>query len=366
MSFIDELLGRKPAFGPRVREISMKDRERLFFLMGMMFKSGMTSVQALRTVAVAFKNEKKEDLSQALLGMAQKVAQGKSIGKAAESEPVLFTDVHRAAVLAGESANRMQQAFEILRMLEHKKLMNARGGMGELLTPTLLLLMSIASFFNTGINTLPKMAELAVRQGKELALLPKVMLLITGFVATYWYVFAAVIIISIVTAYGFLQSAGGRFTYDKFLMQAPLIGRFIQYKTYAQMLLYFPHLLESGVRPKQMVPIMEALSSNLAIKRKIDTFNQTINTGGKLSQAMERAGFPHVATTPVSVAENYVNKEGNTNDVLIEGMHHSYEIMERELEETHKRFLGFSTSFIWMLGGLFMLVEMMSVVLTQI
>lgn len=352
--------------GPRVKEVTLSDRERLFFLMGMMFKSGQTTVEALRTVSKAFKQEGNEDIAGALTGISQKVAQGRPMSRAVESEPILFNEIHRAALMAGESANKMKEAFEILRMLEDKKIQASRSGMGELLTPMALLVMSLASLFNTGLRTLPIMSELKEAQGKQLPFLPRSVMGFTNTVADNWHFVLAFIIVLVVGVYSFAQSPQGKRTVHGWFLVTPILGKFIAYDIYSKMLLYFPHLIASGVKPKQMVPIMEALSTNLVLRTRIDMFNQTINTGGRLSQAMEKAGFPSIAVTPVSVSEHYTSTDKNpVNDVMIEGMGHAYSIMERILTDTHKKFISTSSGILWVMGGSVMMIEMVSIVLTQ-
>ena len=367
MGFMDELMGKKEggALGPRAKEVTLQDRERLFFLMGMMFRAGQTSVDALRTVSKAFKNEGLDDIAAALHSMGTKVAQGRTMSKAMEGEYVLFTTVHRAAILAGEAANRMREAFEILRVLEDKKIEASRSGFGALLTPASLSVMSLLSLFNTGLNTLPVMSQLKKSQGKELPVLAELVMGFTHFCANYWYIIVAFFLIFAIVSYSFVKSAKGRWVFDGQLLNFPVLGKYISYKTYSQMLLYFPHLIESGVKPQQMTPIMEALSTNLVLKKRIDAFNQTINTGGKMSQAMERSGFPGIAVTPVAVSEHYSGKEGETNDVMVEGMHHAYNIMEREVGDTHKQAINMFSSILWIIGGGIMMAEMMSIVMTQ-
>ena len=131
--------------GPKVREISGRDKERLFFLMAQMFRSGQTTEASLRTVARAFKSEKKEDVATALTHIAQKVAQGKPMSQAIEGEKVLFTDINRAAIMAGEASNDMHRAFTILRELEEKSLSASQNSMTEFLTPGAMLLMSVVT-----------------------------------------------------------------------------------------------------------------------------------------------------------------------------------------------------------------------------
>jgi hypothetical protein len=91
-----------------------------------------------------------------------------------------------------------------------------------------------------------------------------------------------------------------------------------------------------------------------------------ITGGGNMSEAMKKAGFPEIAVTPVAVSENYAGAENDgINDVMIEGMNHSYGIMERMLDDTHKKFVVVFSAILWIGGGSVMLLEMMSIVMSQ-
>ncbi len=351
--------------GPQVREVAARDRERLFFLMGMMLKCGQTTEAAVRAVGKAFKSEGKDDLSSAMHAMAQKVAQGKPLSKAMEPEDVLFDDVHRAAIIAGEASNQMQKSFEILQMLEDKKIEQSRSGMAEIITPVVLMVLSFVSLFNTGLNTLPVMAQLQKAQGKTLNTIPEAIMNFTHFLAGNWYLFAASLVILLIVAYSMLKSTQGKFMLDSYTLKVPILGTYVRYKIYSSMLLYFPHLISSGVKPKQMIPIMEALTTNQVLKKKIDSFNQVITSGGNMSEAMEKAGFPSIIVTPVAVSENYAGQDTSTNNVMIEGMHHSYNILERVLTDTHKRFVTVFSVILWIMGGAVMLLDMLAIVMAQ-
>lgn len=351
--------------GPRCREISARDRERLFFLMHQMLKCGQPAEACVRAVARAFRAEKKQELSAALHGIAQKVSQGKPLSRAAEHEYILFTDIHRAAILAGEASNNMTEAFHLLQTLEDKKIQNQRNGMAEIITPTVLFGMSLVSLFNTGINTMPTMAQMRQAQGKEMAAIPKMIMDFTSTMSNYWYFILTAFIIMCVVGYSVSKSAQGRFWLDNYVLRIPGYGKFITYKTYASMLLYFPHLIASGVKPKQMIPIMEALATNAILKRRIDLFNQVITTGGQMSAAMEKAGFPLISVTPVKVSESYAGNSKGVNDVMIDGMNHAYSILERELNDAYTNFVAVFSTIMWLLGGAVLLLEMLAIVMAQ-
>lgn len=365
-SFIDELMGRDAnPLGPRAKEMSGNDRERFFFLMAMMLKTGQTTSDSVRAVAKAFHSERKNDISAALHGIAHKVSQGKPLSKAMESEYIMFTDIHRAAILAGEASNNMQKSFEVLRVLEAKRIASSRSGIAELLTPFVMMFLSIVSIFNTGLNTLPVMAKLREAQGKPLGTIPAGIMETTQFFAGYWFIFVAILIIGLVVAFSMHSSVQGKMIMHTYILKMPIYGTYVSFKTYASMLLYFPYMLASGVKPKQMIPIMEALSSNTALKRRIEQFNYVITTGGAMSEAMKRAGFPEIVVTPVSVSENYAGSDSGVNDVMIEGMNHAHGILERMLDDTHKRFVTVFSGLLWAVGGTVMLLDMMSIVLSQ-
>lgn len=351
--------------GPRCREVTSNDRERLFFLMHQMLKCGQPTEACVRAVARAFRAEKKEDISTALHSIAQKVAQGKPLSRATEGEYILFTDIHRAALMAGEASNNMTEAFNVLQSLEDKKLKSQQSGAAEIITPTILFLMSCISLFNTGLNTMPTMAQMRKAQGKEMPAVPSMIMDITGSLAEYWYFILSGFIIFCIVAYSMTKSTQGRFWLDSYTLKIPGFGKYITYKTYASMLLYFPHLIASGVKPKQMIPIMEALATNAILKRRIDLFNQVITTGGQMSDAMEKAGFPPIAVTPVKVSESYAGNDKGVNDVMIDGMNHSYSILDRELNDAHKKFIAVFSTIMWLLGGAVLLLEMLAIVMSQ-
>jgi type II secretory pathway component PulF len=259
----------------------------------------------------------------------------------------------------------MQKSFEILRILEDKKINSARAGLAELLTPLLMLVLSLASIFNTGLSTLPVMAKLHEAQGKPLGMIPLGIMSTTAFCANYWYIFVGIILVAGVVIWSLNSSPSGRTTLHSLQLKIPVYGNFLIFQTYTQMLLYFPYLIASGVKPKQLIPIMESLAINLVLKRRIDQFNHVITTGGTLAEAMTRAGFPELIVTPVAVAENYAPTTGNVNDVLIEGMQHAYTILERMLNDTHSKFISIASGILWILGGAVMMLDMLSIVLTQ-
>lgn len=351
--------------GAGTATISGRDRERLFFYMAMMMRTGQPTAESLKAVAKAFKSEKNDEVAGALMGMGQRVAQGRSLSQAMQAEKRMFSDIHRAAILAGEASNNMQKSFEVLRVLEEKKILNARAGAAEMLTPLLMLVLSLVSIFNTGLNTLPVMARLREAQGKPLGMLPSGIMEITNFCADYWYLFVGVVLIALVVLASLVSNPQGRTVLHALQLKIPGYGKFLTYHTYAQMLLYFPYLLASGVKPKQLIPIMETLSTNVVIRRRIDNFNHVITTGGRLSEAMQRSGFPELVVTPVSVAENYAPTSGTTNDVLIEGLQHAHGILERMLTDTHKHFVAIFSATLWILGGAIMMMDMLSIVLSQ-
>lgn len=354
-----------PGNGPRCREITGRDRERLFFLLHQMLRTGQPTEASLRVVARAFRAEKKEQISSALNALAQRVSQGRPLSRAAETEYVMFDDIHRAALISGEASNNMTESFNILHTLEEKKLETRSSGVAEILTPTILLVMSVASLFNTGLNTMPIMGQTLTAQGKEIPAIPQAVMGFTHTAAEYWYLITTFIIISIIVAYSIIKTSRGRFWLDSYTLRVPGLGKFVAYKTYASMLLYFPHLLASGVKPKQMIPIMEALATNTILRRRIDMFNQVITTGGQMSAAMEKSGFPAISVTPVKVAEHYTSSNRNVNDVMIDGMQHAYSILERELADAQKAFIAVFSTIMWFLGGSVLLLEMLSIVLSQ-
>lgn len=351
--------------GPQVRDISNKDRERVFFLLAQMFRAGQPSEASLRTVAKSFEIENKDAISRGLHNIANKVAQGRSMSKACELEPILFSDVHRAAIMAGEASNEMYRSFSTLQELELKKINTNKSSKAELLTPALMLLFSLISIFNTGLNTLPQMVKVSKQAGKPTAGSVDFIMHSTAFFANNWHYLIAISAIGAVVFFSLVKTPKGKYWWDNFKVNIPVYGKYLTYSVYNSILLYFPRLISSGVKPKQMIPIMKALSTNMILSERVDIFNQVLTHGGQVSEALEKSGFPEIAVTPVRVSEHYTSADSTINDSMVEGMEHSHTIIARYLEETHTRFITICSVILWIAGGIVMLMDMLSIVFSQ-
>ena len=351
--------------GPKARDVSPKDRERVFFLLAQMFRAGQPSEASLRTVAKSFKAENKDDIYNALNAIAHKVSQGRALSKACELEPILFTDVHRAAILAGEAANEMYQSFKTLQELELQKIKNAKSSKAELLTPALMLGFSLVSIFNTGLNTLPQMVKVSEQEGKATAASVDFVMTTTAFFADNWHYMVGVIATLLIIFFSMIKTPKGKYWWDSVLVNMPVYGKFLTYQVYNSMLLYFPRLIQSGVKPKQMIPIMKALSSNAVLVERVEIFNQVLTNGGQISEALEKSGFPEIAVTPVRVSEHYTAADSQVNDAMVEGMQHSHAIISRYLEEAQNLFIGTMSVLLWIGGGSLMLLDMLSIIFSQ-
>lgn len=351
--------------GPKARDVAPKDRERVFFLLSQMFRAGQPSEASLRTVAKSFKTENKDDICNALNSIAYKVSQGRALSKACELEPVLFTDVHRAAILAGEAANEMYLSFKTLQELELQKINSAKSSKAELLTPALMLVFSLISIFNTGLNTLPQMVRVSEQEGRATNGAVDFVMSTTGFFADNWHYMIGFFATMLIVFFSMVKTPRGKYWWDSVLVNMPIYGKFLTYEVYNSMLLYFPRLIQSGVKPKQMIPIMKALSSNAVLVERVDIFNQVLTNGGQISEALEKAGFPEIAVTPVRVSEHYTAADSEVNDAMVEGMQHSHAIIARYLAESQGFFIATISVILWFLGGATMLLDMLSIIFSQ-
>lgn len=351
--------------GPKARDVSAKDRERVFFLLAQMFRAGQPSEASLRTVAKSFKTENKDDIYNGLNAIAHKVSQGRALSKACELEPLIFSDVHRAAILAGEAANEMYLSFKTLQELELQKIKSAKSSKAELLTPALMLVFSLVSIFNTGLNTLPQMVKVSEQEGKSAASSVEFVMTTTAFFADNWHYLVGLLATGLIVFFSMVKTPRGKYWWDSVLINMPVYGKFLTYEVYNSMLLYFPRLISSGVKPKQMIPIMKALSTNAVLIERVDIFNQVLTNGGQISEALEKSGFPEIAVTPVRVSEHYTAADSQVNDAMVEGMQHSHAIIARYLDEAQSFFVSTVSALLWIGGGSLMLLDMLSIIFSQ-
>lgn len=221
------------------------------------------------------------------------VLEGRRLAEAMGAEPRSFPALYRAMVAAGERSGSLPVILERLSTLLERQA-EIRGKVTTAIAyPTVLAVFAILVVIALMIFVVPQVVEQFDTIGQELPLLTRIVIGLSNFLASWWWLLALVIVAAGLIGWRALKNEAVRYRFDAFLLRLPLLGRLIRNLHAARMARTLATMVASRL------PVMEGLSltaqtvNNRVLRRATEEIVEAIRGGGSLSAALRRSGvFP--------------------------------------------------------------------------
>ena len=246
--------------------------------------------EALRTIA----RQSEQDHVRTIVGrVADGVVEGRRLGDALGREPKSFPPLYRAMVSAGESSGALPDLLERLaKLLERQAEMRGKL-ISALAYPIVLTGVAVLVVAALMIAVVPKVVEQFDDVGQQLPLLTRIVIGVSGFLASYWWALLLLIGLAVAAGAYALRNEAFRFRFDRSLLRVPLIGRLIRDLHAARMARTLSTMIESRLPLIEGLKLTVGTVQNRALRKATEDLVESIRGGGSLSGAMARAGvFP--------------------------------------------------------------------------
>jgi len=242
------------------------------------------------------------------------VKSGKLLSSALERHPRLFPRMLTSMVRAGETGGFLVDTLKRTSsfLLQRQELV--AQVQAALAYPVALIAVSSGVVVFLVAAVLPKF--LAIFKGKEdiLPLPTKALMLLTGLLAAYWYLFAALIVGAIVGFVLALRSPRGKALFDRCIVRAPLVGSLCRIAIATRLLRTFGVLIESGIPLVDAIRVTRQTVGNAEFARFFDQLEDHVEQGGTLADVFGRSIlFTPAVKQMVATAE----LSGNSGKVMI-------------------------------------------------
>lgn len=293
-------VGRQPAAddGPASkRSLSLRRSSRLTAKQLTLFTRQLATIsqvspleEALRTIA---RQSEQEHVRRIVTRVADGVVEGRRLGAALGREPRSFPPLYRAMVSAGETSGTLPELLERLaRLLERQAEMRGKL-LSALAYPAALTLVAIGVVAALMIAVVPRVVEQFDDVGQQLPLLTRIVMGISGFLASYWWMLlvgAAALAVAGVQA---LKDELLRLKFDRLLLRLPFAGRLLRDLHAARMARTLSTMIESRLPLVEGLRLTAGTVQNRALRSATEEIVESIRSGGSLSTALSRAGiFP--------------------------------------------------------------------------
>ncbi len=278
--------------------------------------------EALRTIG----RQSEQVHVQAIVGKVHSgVLEGRRLADALGAEPRSFPPLYRAMVSAGESSGSLPTIMERLSDLMERQAVIRSKVLTAIAYPSVLAAFAVCVVAALMIFVVPKVVEQFDTVGQQLPLLTRMVMGISAFLASYWWLLAIMLGLAGFGLWRALKVESFRYRFDAMLLRLPLLGRLIRDLHAARMARTLSTMVASRL------PLMEGLSlttqtvHNRVLRQASEEIVEAIRGGGSLSAALRRAGvFP-----PLLV---YLTASGESAGRLETMLERAADYLEREFD----------------------------------
>jgi len=297
------LLGRLAA-ALRTRRARIRVSDIVVFVrhLATLLNAGLPLSKSLQTVARQLDNP---SLSDVVAELAEEVRSGEMLSDAMARKPKVFDPLTVNIIRAGEVGGNVAATLQDLATDLEKKDALRRAVKAAMVYPAVVV--SIASLVVAFllIYIVPSFLDVYRKMHLKLPLATRILLLVSGFLARYWWVLLMAVPGVVLGRRHLMQIEQVQRGWDRFVLRLPMLGKIRRRAIAARFLSTLATLVGSGVSIVESLRLMSTLTNSTVVRDAIDDIRRHVSRGGTIGQPMERYAdlFSPMAIQMVAVGE---------------------------------------------------------------
>ncbi len=275
-------------------------------------KAGLPLLSGMRSLVASTPNV---FLKGALELVIENLQSGRDLASSFSRHPEIFSKFYVSVVRVGESSGTLPTAFE--RMYEYlgmEKRIRDKLSTALRYPATVVVAIGIAISIIT-LWVLPKFAPIFAALGDNLPWATRVLLGVSSFASSYWYIVVAVGMSAFVGFKLYLRDEQGRYRWDKLKLRIPVVGPVASKATMARICRSFALTLEAGVPIVQALNMIARAAGNEYMTEGVLALRDGIERGESLNRVAQTAQlFTPLALQMIAIGE----ETGSLGEMLTE------------------------------------------------
>lgn len=224
-----------------------------------------------------------------------------------------FSNIYVNMVRAGESSGALEVVLERLsEFLEGQAQLKNRV-MGAILYPAVMMIIGCIVMVVMLTSVVPRIAQVFIHAKIQLPLMTRMLIGLSGFLSNFWWLVLIGLGFSIFFALRFVKTPKGRFLWDSFKLNAPVIGPIARMISVARFSRTLSTLLASSVPLLNSLQIVRNVLNNSILEKTIDDVRDAVREGEDIATPLKRSGcFPPMVTHMIAIGE----KSGQLEQML--------------------------------------------------
>lgn len=278
--------------------------------------------EALRTIS---RQSEQAHVREILGNVHAGVVEGQRLSEAMRREETSFPALYRAMIAAGEGAGTLSLISERLAALLERQAEMRGKIIGALAYPAVLSLVAILVVMGLMVSVVPRVVEQFDNVDQQLPLLTRIVIGLSAFLASYWWVLLLLLFVMGFLFWRALQRPAFRLWVDRNTLQIPIIGKLLRNLHAARMARTLSTMVASRLPLLEGLRLTGGTIRNKLLLQANDEIVEAVRSGGSLSGAMRASGvFP-----PLLV---YLTASGESAGQLELMLERASEYLEREFD----------------------------------
>lgn len=278
--------------------------------------------EALRTIS---RQSEQAHVREILAQVHSGVVEGLRLSDAMRQEAASFPPLYRAMIAAGEGAGTLPLITERLAALLERQAEMRGKLIGALAYPAILSLVAILVVMGLMISVVPRVVEQFDNVDQQLPLITRVVIGISAFLASYWWVLLVIAGLAGLLFWQALKQPVFRLSVDRTILRLPLLGKLLRNLHAARMARTLATMVSSRLPLLEGLKLTGGTIHNKVLAKANDDIVEAVRSGGNLSSAMRASAvFP-----PLLV---YLTASGESAGQLDLMLERAAEYLEREFD----------------------------------
>lgn len=279
-----------------------------------MVSAGVPLLRSLNTMRDQVENETLRDV---ITQMIKDIEGGESLADSMAKHPDVFSDIFVNMIRAGEAAGIVDDILKRLATQVEKNASMRKKIKSASTYPVVLLVLTVGAFMGLMIFIIPRIAAILKDLGgpdAQLPLITQVMINISAFMTTYWYIVIGGGFLVIFLIRRYIKTPAGRYQFHSLVLKIPILKNLVTKISVARFTRTFAALIGAGVSVVEALKVTSRAIGNDVYQKAIEAAANEVVNGKQLSQALEgNKLFPGIVPQMLAVGE----ETGQTDIVLV-------------------------------------------------
>jgi type IV pilus assembly protein PilC len=288
-----------PTFGSG--KVNVKDIAIFFRQFSVMIDAGLPLVQCLEILAA---NQENAAFQKTLTGVRTTVEGGATLANAMRQYPNVFDDLTTNMIEAGETGGILDIILQRLATYVEKAVRLKAAVKSALIYPVAVVGMAVLIVGALLKWVVPIFANLFAGLGVNLPLPTRIVVGLSAFVQSFWWIFG---VVGIGVFFGLKQvrkNPTGKYYFDKTLLYIPVIGSLLRKIAVGRFTRTLGTLITSGVPILEGLSITARTSGNAVLEEALMKVRKAIEEGRTIVDPLRECGvFPNMVTQMIGVGE---------------------------------------------------------------